>query len=532
MKPVRSGASGARTAAALVLMAMASLSAAHAQGAGPVVRIAQGELRGATKPGVETFKGIPFAKPPVGSLRWRAPEPAGSWSGVRDATVASPACVQSGELAFARKQSEDCLYLNVWRPAGVKAGAKLPVMVWIHGGGFVRGTGSAPQYDGSHVARRGVIQVTINYRLGRLGFFAHPALTAENPGGPLGNYGLLDQIAGLKWVKANIAAFGGDAAKVTIFGESAGGMAVNDLMVSPLARGLFSKAIAQSSGGRMPPLPIRGAAKLTAEGIGLSVATRLGVTGEGQEALNALRALPPEKFTVDSGRSFNGEIRSVPAAPMIDGVVLAESPIAAFEGGREAKVPYIIGANSFEASLVPEATENPEAVLARTGAREKIVAVYGGDPKRASQNFTTETMMVEPARNLARLHARNGQPTWFYHFSFVPPAWRAMYPGLPHAGEIPYVFNTIQDYETTIEYGRAPPATPEDLPIAQSAISYWTAFAKTANPGKAGGPQWPRYNPAAEELLEFGMGGPKVVRDFHKASLDLVEQLSTATGDK
>lgn len=501
---------------------------AQAQDAAPTVRITQGALRGIAKPGVEIFKGIPYGQPPVGALRWRPPVPAVRWNGVRDASVPAAACVQSGDLPFAKRQSEDCLYLNVWRPAGTKAGAKLPVMVWIHGGGFVRGTGSAPQYDGSHVARRGVIQVTLNYRLGRLGFFAHPALTAENPKGPLGNYGLMDQIEALKWVRANIAAFGGNPGQVTIFGESAGGMAVNDLMVAPPARGLFVRAIAQSSGGRAPPMPIRGSAGQTAEGIGLIVANRLGVSGQDKAALAALRALPPEKFTVDSGRSFDGEIRSLPAFPMVDGKIMPEAPLAAFAAGREAKVPFLIGANSFEASLVTEATENPEAVLARTGARDKLLAVYGGDVKRASQNYTTETTMVEPARALARLHARNGQPTWLYHFSYVPQVWRDKYPGLPHAGEIPYVFNTIRDYETTIEYGRAPPATAEDLPIADAAIAYWTQFGKQGDPGNAGGPAWPRLTATADDLMEFAIGGPRVVRDFHKDSLDLVEQLATA----
>lgn len=514
---------------AVIAVAFAGMGAqARAQGSVPLVRTAQGALQGTVKPGVEIFKGIPFAQPPVGPLRWRPPVPAGRWTGVRDASVPAAACVQSGELAFAKRQSEDCLFLNVWRPAGTKAGARLPVMVWIHGGGFVRGTGAAPQYDGSHVARRGLIQVTLNYRLGRLGFFAHPALTAENPKGPLGNYGLMDQIEALKWVKANIAAFGGDPGQVTIFGESAGGMAVNDLMVSPAARGLFIRAIAQSSGGRAEPMPIRGPAAQTAEGIGMIVAKRLGVTGQDKAALAALRAMPPEKFTVDSGRSFDGEIRSLPAFPMIDGRIMPEPPMAAFAAGREAKVPYIIGANSFEASLVTEATENPEAVLARTGARDKVLAAYGGDVKRASQNYTTESMMVEPARALARLHARNGQQTWLYHFSYVPQVWRDKFPGLPHAGEIPYVFNTIRDYETTIEYGRAPPAAPEDLPIADAAIAYWTQFGKKGDPGSAGGPVWPRLTPASDDLMEFAIGGPRVVRDFHKESLDLVEQLATA----
>jgi para-nitrobenzyl esterase len=514
--------------AALCLAGVQANAHAQDQDTAPTVQTRQGALRGTVKPGVEIFKGIPFARPPVGPLRWRPPVPAGRWSGVRDASAPAAACVQSGNLPFIKRQSEDCLYLNVWRPAGTQAGARLPVMVWIHGGGFVRGTGAGPQYDGSHVAQRGVIQVSFNYRLGRLGFFAHPALTAENPRGPLGNYGLMDQIQALKWVKANIAAFGGDPGQVTIFGESAGGMSVNDLMVSPAARGLFVRAIVQSGGGRADLIPIRGQAGHTAEGIGMIVANRHGITGKDKAALAALRALPPEMFTVDTGRSFDGEIRSLPAAPMIDGRILPEAPMAAFAAGREAKVPYIIGANSFEASLVIEATENPEAVLERTGARDKVLAAYGGDVKRASQNFTTESMMVEPARALARLHARNGQKTWLYHFSYVPKVWRDRFPGLPHAGEIPYVFNTIKDYETTIEYGRAPPAAPEDLPIADAAITYWTQFGKHGDPGSVGGLAWPQITPATDDLMEFAIGGPRVVRDFHKDSLDLVEQLNAA----
>jgi para-nitrobenzyl esterase len=428
-----------------------------------------------------------------------------------------------------QNQSEDCLYLNVWTPADYRPGEKLPVMVWIHGGAFIQGAGSSPVYDGTHFAERGVVLVSVNYRLGRLGFFAHPALEAEHPGEPTGNYGLMDNIAALKWVKANIAAFGGDPANVTIFGESAGGILVNFLMASPEAKGLFAKAISESGFGRSAGVPIRGNAPRTAEKIATTYAASVGVSGTGVDAARALRALSAQQLSSPvSGLGDPG----IPS-PIIDGKVMVEGPAAAFAAGHEAKVPYIAGGNSFEASLFPQTRDNPEATLARLGAaRAKVMAAYGGDAASVAQDLTTETTVIEPDRHLARLHTKNGQKAWNYYFSYVPAAQRGQVHGLNHGGEIIYVFDNLRDQPTTVGARTIPAATPEDHKIATAAISYWVAFAKTGDPDSAGGPAWPAYAPQTESVLEFGVGGPQARPQFHKATLDIVEQIAAAQGER
>ena len=327
--------------------AAALLLCAGSAQAGDTVKVARGSLHGATAGPVTSFKGVPFAAPPTGDLRWKPPQAPAKWTGVREATSYSPSCMQMRRAAAVgtNGDSEDCLYLNIWAPADAKPGQKLPVMVWIHGGAFTGGSGTAAIYDGTHFAERGVILVTVNYRLGRLGFFAHPALTAENPSGPLGNYGLMDNIAALKWVKANIAAFGGDPGNVTAFGESAGGILVNFLMAAPEAKGLFAKAISESGFGRNGGVPIRGDAARTGEKIGVAYATAQGVMGSGADAAKALRALSAAELS----KPVSGLADPGSPSPMVDGVVVPEAPWAAFAAGREAKVPYIAGGNSYEA---------------------------------------------------------------------------------------------------------------------------------------------------------------------------------------
>jgi len=503
-----------------------ALAVAASARAAETVRLAQGVLHGQTAGSVTSFKGVPFAAPPVGELRWRPPAPPLAWTGVREARAYGAACMQMSAPrpgAPPTAQSEDCLYLNVWAPASAQPGRKLPVMVWIHGGSFTGGAGSIPFYDGTRFAERGVVLVTVNYRLGRLGFFAHPALTAEAPNGPLGNYGIMDNIAALKWVQANIAAFGGDPGNVTAFGESAGGILVNFLMTAPEAKGLFQKAISQSGFGRSPGVPIRGEAARTGEKVGLAYAASVGIDGAGLAAAQALRALSAEQLSSPAG----GIGAQGQPGPMVDGVVIPEPPPEAFAEGREARIPYIAGGNSWEASLFPQTARDPEATLVRLGpARAQIMEAYGGDPAAVAQDLVTETAVIEPNRHLARLHSRNGQRAWTYYFSYVPAAQRSEARGTTHGGEIPYVFNNLRDEPVTFGGRTLPAATPEDRKIAEAAIAYWVAFAKRSDPARAGGPAWPAYTPENDAVLEFGADGVQVRPTFHKATLDLVEQLA------
>ncbi|HZC16816.1 MAG TPA: carboxylesterase family protein, partial [Caulobacteraceae bacterium] len=432
------------------------------------------------------------------------------WAGVRDATQYGPMCMQMRKVAGPANQSEDCLQLNVWTPAGFRPGQKLPVMVFIHGGSFTGGSGTSPIYQGTHFAERGVVLVTVNYRLGRLGFFAHPALAAEQPGQPLANYGLMDNLAALKWVRDNISAFGGDPKNVTAFGESAGAILINDLMSTPEAKGLFAKAIAESGFGRLPAQPMA-----QAEAIGVAYAQGLGVTGTGPETMKALRALSAAELSKPAGQVL----------PILDGTVLPESPAKAFAAGRELKVPYIAGGNSWEASFPAGAS------LDKTGAlREKIIAAYGApsDVKLAQWDLATESMIIEPDRLLARLHVGNGQKTWVYYDSYVPASLRAVLHGVPHGGELMYVFGTLPDTDRVQGRLAIPAATPADRAASKAVTDAWAAFARTGDPSTPA-VAWPKYGPD-DSVLEFGADGPVSRPDFHKTSLDLVEQVATGGG--
>jgi para-nitrobenzyl esterase len=464
---------------------------------GDTVKTNQGMVQGAVADGVAVFKGVPFAAPPTGDLRWRPPQPPAKWTETRKASAFSPTCVQA----------EDCLYLNVYEPADVKQGDRLPVMVWIHGGAFLFGAGSL--YDGSQFARRGVIVVTVNYRLGRAGWFAHPSLTAENPKGLLGNYGLMDQIAALQWLKDNIGAFGGDRKNVTIFGESAGAISINYLMLAPAAKGLFAKAIAESGFGRLAATPIS-----IVEQSGVAFAEKSGVHGTDAAAAKALRALPfPDLSANAPPIGAPGQI-----LPMADGKLISGSAAEGFSKDLEAHVPYLLGGNSDEASLTRRGLNASQRLAAVQVSREAFLAAYDpdktADADRIMARYFTDTSISEPDRDLARIHANHGIPTYLYHFSYVPQAQRATLFGLPHGGEITYVFNTP----------RATGFDDEGKAIAAAANSYWTQFAKTGDPGSAGGPQWPRFFVEEEFVMEFPSNGiPAAVKHFHKARLDWVE---------
>ena len=492
------------TAAALAMGVLALPAAALAQGA-PAAKIKQGALTGAAVEGVEEFWGIPYAAPPVGDLRWKPPAAAAPWTGDRDASKAGASC----QPARDGSQIEDCLFANVTRPAGAKPGAKLPVYVWIHGGGFT--IGSAPgafgaQTDGLQFAKEGIITVSVSYRLGRAGWFAHPALCKE---GACGNYGLMDQIAALKWVKANIASFGGDPTNVTIGGESAGGISVLELMLAPDARGLFQKAIGESSFGRLEPTSMA-----DAQASGLKAAQTAGVTGEDAAAAAALRKVPL------SAMPYTGPFTSR-AGPILDGRYVQSGIAEGFAAGKQAKVPLLIGGNSNEASLFRPAATAVDAIP----AARKAAAMAAFDPKgegnkaQMANDMATRVYITEPDRAISRAQAKAGVPVYTYYFSYVSPGQKAQTPfGAPHTAEIKYAFAGPKQQFADV-----------DLPLAKAVNAYWAAFIKTGNPDSAGGPAWPKFAPT-ETYMEFSAAGPQPHEHFLKAQLDWQEEAVKAGG--
>ncbi|HXQ09606.1 MAG TPA: carboxylesterase/lipase family protein [Caulobacteraceae bacterium] len=472
------------------------------------VRTDSGVVAGATEDGVLVFKDIPFAAPPVGPLRWRPPQPAAHWAGMRDETTFGPACPQvvypDGRYnggGYAGPTSEDCLTLNVWAPIGAHNAPAhdAPVMVWIFGGGNTAGANSIAPNDGRFFARDGVVLVAVNYRLGALGWFAHPALTQEAPKDqPLANYGLMDQIAALKWVRRNIKAFGGDPHNVTIFGESSGGWDVLTLMATPAARGLFEKATVQSGLGWSAPVTLA-----EAETDGVALAKSLGLPADATAA--QLRALPVDKLVPARGRY----------GPVVDGRLMRENATQAFARGRQAPVPLIIGSNSWEASLLP-----PTAYASYLAAASpELKAAYAGDASddaKLAQAMFGDAMMGAPARWLAARQSAKA-PTWLYDFSYVRAVRRGKLPGANHTSENTYVFDTqmiVPNYSSEI--------VQEDRDHAALMHSCWVAFAKAGVPTCSGAPAWPAYTPARDQLMEFGLT-TEVRTHFRKLELDAQE---------
>lgn len=468
----------------------------------PRVAIDSGVVVGTDDAGVLSFKGIPYAAPPAGDLRWMPPVPPKPWSDPRDASSFGPICPQPkqpGLAGEARPQSEDCLSLNVWAPKDAK---NAPVMVWIHGGAHRFGSSASPLYNGSHFVEDGLVLVSINYRLGILGYFAHPALTrAASPDAPLGNYGEMDQIAALSWVQANIAKFGGEPANVTVFGESAGGSSILYLLATPSARGLFAKAIVESGGGWFEPSSLA-----TKESEGADIATRVGLPGA-QATLAQLRALPLEK-TLDIPPKLG-------FGPFVDGRLVKETPTAAFAKGDAIDVPLVIGSNSFEASLMRMFSIPASAFTAR--ATPDIRAAYQSDSsseERLGQALFTDFIMGAPAHWIAE-RASGGAPSYLYHFSYVVSAQRRSANGAAHGSEIAYVFATGSDLAA--HYGIT--LTDEDRAMEKLVHSCWVGFASTGKPDCAGGLVWPAYSRASDELMEFGTNsGP--ISGFRKEKYD------------
>jgi para-nitrobenzyl esterase len=512
--------------AAAMASAAAPLMAAETPAAAPTVTIDTGKLRGEAQGAVVSFKGIPFAQPPVGDLRWRPPQPVAKWQGVRDATSYGADCMQlpfpSDAAPLGMKPAEDCLYLNVWRPAHAP-GRKLPVLVWIYGGGFVNGGSSPAVYDGSPFARDGVIFVSFNYRLGRFGFFAHPALSAEKPGGSLANYAIMDQIAALEWVRRNIVVFGGDPGNVTICGESAGGMSIHILMTAPAAAGLFQKAIVQSGGGRTSLLrgrPLAGAAN-SAEAVGVAFAKQAGIEGTDAQALRNLRALPAQSVV----NGLNLASMGAPAAasyvggPVLDGQIMVAEPARLYAEGKAARVPLMLGANSLDIGFMQGKTVDD--LLAQFGANaDKARAVYqvksGDDVRKVAFRMGGDQMMGEPARYVARTLTAHGQPVYEYRFSYVAESLRQQSPGAMHATDIPFAFDTV-----AARYGKD--LTAQDAAAAHSMHAYWVAFATTGKPEVTGQPAWPLYDAKGDRIMDFTNAGPVAGSDPWQARLDLAE---------
>ena len=512
-------------------MSLVFLAAMAAVLAAPVARVETGALRGVTAEGVTAFKGVPYAAAPVGDLRWRAPRPAAPWSGARDASALGPDCLQ-GRMPGSPEpapQSENCLFANVWRQAGPKAGAKLPVMVWIHGGAFVNGGSSPPETWGDAMARRGVVFVTFNYRLGRFGFFGHPALSAEHPDEATGNYGLMDQMAALAWVRRNIAAFGGDPKNVTVVGGSAGGISINLLLGAPMARGLFDKAIIQSGAGRrflarerrlsqdLPGAP-------SAQTVGLAFARRLGVEGQDAAALAALRAMSADKVAANLSMAtlvFQGE-GALYSGPVVDGRLIVEMPEETFAHGRQPKIPVIVGATSADLSL--DFASSADAVFARFGdGADQARAAYDPTGKleltALNQAVGGDRNMVEPGRFVARAVSAKGAPTYEYRFGYVAPAAQASSSyGANHSTEVAYVFDRL-----SAVYG--PAATPADQAVAGRLADYWANFARKGDPNGPGLPAWPRYDVSTDQLLDVRPDGTFAGEaDPWRARLDAAER--------
>ena len=424
----------------------------------------------------------------------------------------------------------------MWLPAGTTKNAKLPVMVWIHGGAFVFGSGAFPNFSGASFTEKGVILVSINYRLGRLGFFAFPALSKEHLEEPKGNYAYMDQIAALKWIKENIAAFGGNPDNVTIFGESAGGVSVHSLLTIPQAEGLFQKAISESGGGRDGVLTGRLINKdgidayypVSAETIGINFAKRYGIEGTDAAALAKLRALTAAQI-VDGGQESAGQDGPPTySGPILDGKLVVETAQSAYEAGRQAKVPLIIGSNSAEVPAGFVNARSKEELLNLFGSvKDDAKRVYDvGDTTDFAKMLTmvnTDKVWAEPARFTARAFASKGTPAYVYLFSYVSPSMQQMMRfGAGHASEIAYVFNNL-----TSRNGAA--IAPKDEEVAKMMNAYWTNFAKTGNPNGEGLPKWPVYSSKDNELLEFRSDGSAVGEpDPKKARLDVIENAVTS----
>jgi para-nitrobenzyl esterase len=502
----------------VTLLALGMMSAAEAQ----TVTVTGGPIHGVMlEKGGAVFKGIPFAAPPVGDLRWREPMPVTPWNGIRDATTFGPVCMQRptpfvGSAAESAK--EDCLYLNVWTPEWPSRSLKA-VMVWITGGGNYAGAGSQDIYDGDSLARHDVVLVTINYRLGSFGFFSHPALTRESPNHASGNQGILDQIAALRWVRDNIARFGGDPNNVTIFGESAGSLDVSVLMTSPLSAGLFKRVIGQS-----------GAVILVGEPASLSQAERRGESlasswkvadGASVGDLRAVSAADILKTEPDYVRTI---LTSFPNLGItVDGYVFAKKPAEVFAAGEEHHVDLLLGSNARE--RIPGTTapaDLPNAIEDAYGPLSgRALTLYVGDRHPLyglpAEQWATDTSFRCSAAAQLIWHAAAGNTAFQFEFARVPPGREAV--GAIHASELTHVFGTLD--RGIVGAQPRVPANAVDRQVSGVMQQYWTNFAKTGDPNRSGLPVWPKFDPNARAYIQFTDAGPIAKEGLRRPYCDL-----------
>ena len=492
-------------------------------------KTADGTLEGIISPDglVRTFKGIPFAAPPVGPLRWKAPQPVTPWTGVRKATEFGARCMQgniySDMIFHDAGPSEDCLYLNLWMPAH-PASRKLPVMVWIYGGGYQAGATSEARQDGGQLSKRGVVVVSMNYRLGIFGFFSHPELDKESGHDSSGNYGLMDQLAALQWVKKNIATFGGDPENVTIFGESAGSFSVSALVASPLAKGLFKRAIGESGAylykGTLPMKP-RAETEQAAEAFAKGAL--------GTDSLAELRAKPADEVLQAALKQ-----RGTFFAPNVDGYFLPEDVISIYAAGKENMVPLLAGWNLDEGNSRavlnsdPPTAENLRKHLDQLyGANgEQLAKLYSGsneaEIKRAAGDLASDRFIAFGTWKWLEMTVKNGKvPVYRYKFEETlplgPNARPGAEPAAPHASEIEFVFGMLS--------ARDLPWRPEDHKVSDMMGAYWTNFAKSGNPNGEGLPQWPRYSAKDDYSVMHLSAQPHVAPDSHRARYLLLDSI-------
>lgn len=476
------------------------------------VNTTYGPISGSSEEGVFSFKGIPYAKPPVGDLRWQAPQAPNAWTTTRMTVDFSPKCPQKNfsptQDSAITEGEEDCLYLNVWTPG---LSGKRPVLFFIHGGGNQQGSasetlnGGALLYNGKYIAaRKDMVVVTINYRLGAFGFLTHPAVAATSPSKTSGNYGLMDQVLALEWVRDNIEKFGGDPGNVMVFGESAGAVNTSLLLTVPAAKGLFHRAGIQSGSPVASPY-------LVGENYGKSFATRMGcATGTLEQQLQCLKALPIAKIVAELESPLSGGRVTLGWGPVVDGDVLPKDPVSVLLTGQHHKMPILLGSNADEMSTSSPTVVTPAQVRTFFDAyvpeayEEEGLSLYppGSSNAQARQSYVqalTDAQFTSPARRMARgLDIAQNEPVWRYFFNHAQAGLGSFY-GAAHGLELPFLFQTVE--EST--YGKSAFYNNNDKIVGKALLDYWTNFARTGNPNASGLTEWPSYNWQTDPYLEI-----------------------------